>query len=164
MSTDAELAWAAGLFEGEGSFHVTTTKWGSRIASMGISMSDRDVLEQFQRIVNSGRVRGPQFRGAHRKPMYTIDIAERAAVKRVTLEFMPWLGRRRSGRAREILFLIEELDAAAKYRKQYCKYGHPWTVENSYVSPRGIRACRECKRVAGREWMRQKRAGAKLAS
>lgn len=164
MATEAELAWAAGLFEGEGSFHVTTSKYGSRVPTMTIQMTDPDVLERFQRIVDSGRVRGPLSRGSRRKPIYSIDVAERASVKRVTEAFLPWLGVRRTARAQEILALIEELDAAAAYREQFCKRGHPWTPENTYTSPRGIRACRQCKKDHGREWMRQKRAGAKLAS
>lgn len=157
-TTDAEIAWAAGLFEGEGCFHITKTPWGSKVPTLSIQMTDRDVLEKFQRIVDSAGVSGPVDRGPRRKLMYKIDVAERAAVKRVTTAFLPWLCERRKVRALEVLALIEELDAAAAYRARFCKRGHPWTSENIYTSPRGIRACRQCKKDAGREWMRHKRA------
>lgn len=158
MATDAEIAWAAGLFEGEGCFHITKTPYGGKVPVLSIQMTDRDVLEKFQRIVDSGRVSGPNVRPHPRKPIYKIDVAERASVKRVTAAFLPWLGERRKARALEILALVEKLDAAAEYRAKFCKRGHAWTPENIYTSPRGIRACRQCKKEHGREWMRRKRA------
>lgn len=164
MATDAELAWAAGLFEGEGSFHIAKTPYGSRVPVMNLGMTDRDVVEKFQRIADSSRVKGPIHRVPGRKPMYTLEIAKRSDVKRLILAFLPWFGERRTAKAREVLALIEELDAAAAYREKFCKRGHPWTPENIYTSPRGIRACRQCKKDHGREWMRQKRAGEKLAN
>jgi hypothetical protein len=43
-------------------------------------------------------------------------------------------------------------------RSEKCKYGHPWTEENTIVSKRPgggeIRGCRECGRKRAREWYR----------
>jgi hypothetical protein len=41
-------------------------------------------------------------------------------------------------------------------RKEVCDTGHAFTPENTYVRPGGTRECRECKRVAAREWYRRK--------
>lgn len=124
---------------------------------MSLGMTDRDVVEKFQCVADSSRVNGPFTRGHGRKPMYTVEIAKRSDVKRLCLAFLPWFGERRTAKALEVLALIEELDAAAAYREKFCKRGHPWMPENTYTSPRGIRACRR-KKDSGREWMRQKRA------
>ena len=54
-------------------------------------------------------------------------------------------------------------------RVTHCPEGHAYTPENTYVYPRGNRACRECRRIyrethveerriKGREYMRRKRA------
>jgi hypothetical protein len=158
MATEAEIAWAAGLFEGEGCFSVTTTKWGSLIPSMNLGMTDLDTVERYQSIVDSSRVRGPSDRGPGRKLMYNVDVAERASVRQLILAFLPWLGERRSRRAGELLAVIESLDAATEYRLEFCKRGHRWTEDNVYTAPSGIRACRQCKRDHGRSWMQQKRA------
>lgn len=37
---------------------------------------------------------------------------------------------------------------AANRRKTHCPQGHPYDEDNTYVSSRGTRACRECRRVS----------------
>jgi hypothetical protein len=41
-------------------------------------------------------------------------------------------------------------------RKDRCDAGHLFSDENTYVRPSGNRQCRECKRVADREWYRRR--------
>jgi hypothetical protein len=41
-------------------------------------------------------------------------------------------------------------------RKQVCDSGHPFSDENTYVRTAGTRDCRQCKRIAAREWYRRK--------
>lgn len=33
-----------------------------------------------------------------------------------------------------------------KHRISYCTWGHDLTLDNSYISPQGVRSCRECRR------------------
>ncbi len=41
-----------------------------------------------------------------------------------------------------------------------CSEGHPWSPENTYRAPSGLRHCRECARRRGREYKaRQKASG-----
>lgn len=42
---------------------------------------------------------------------------------------------------------------ARNARKTHCERGHEYTPENTYITARGHRRCRECKR----EWQRQSR-------
>lgn len=52
-------------------------------------------------------------------------------------------------------------NGGAKFQssKTHCPHGHPYNEENTYHSPAGIRACRECKRAWDRTaWSRKKEA------
>ena len=51
---------------------------------------------------------------------------------------------------------------AVNSRKTHCKRGHPFTPENTMLSPRGYRACRECDRAKSRAWQRSRRPNAIL--
>src|SRR5690606_11217835 len=46
-------------------------------------------------------------------------------------------------------------------RKTHCTHGHPFSPENTYITPRKTRVCRTCKRDRNREEMRNKRRRAK---
>lgn len=158
--TPADVAWAAGIFEGEGCFRFTGERSDGKpkVAMMVLQMTDRDTMERFAWVASAGRVRGPVARQANRKPIYVVDVGAREDVRRLIMAFLPWLGRRRTAKAMELLSHLDLLDTEAAARAMLCKRGHPRTPENTYVNPQGYSACRECKREAGREWMRAKRA------
>lgn len=40
--------------------------------------------------------------------------------------------------------------------KTHCPKGHPYSDENTYVSPRGDRQCRICRRAASRAWQQRR--------
>lgn len=43
--------------------------------------------------------------------------------------------------------------------KTHCTRGHAYDDANTYITPSGGRACRECQQMHAREWMRVKREG-----
>lgn len=55
------------------------------------------------------------------------------------------------------------VDASVRKRlaRTRCKHGHPFTIENTYIGPRGNRDCRICRRNAGKKyypkWREKKR-------
>lgn len=157
MATEAEIAWAAGLFEGEGCFRITKARGKSQCAMLVLQMTDRDAVQRFRDIVGAGNVR-TQLRPEGHKTIYCTDVASRPDVERIIRAFMPWLCARRKAKAQELLAHIAILNAAAEHRAAFCKRGHPWVPENIYVNPRGIRACLRCKQAASREWSRMKYA------
>jgi len=56
-----DTAWAAGLFEGEGSvcwLNMSTTNQ-RRVPNLGLSTTDEDVIRRFHSIVGVGFVYGP---------------------------------------------------------------------------------------------------------
>lgn len=55
------------------------------------------------------------------------------------------------------------LDKVAKGRhadqkKAHCKYGHPFSIENTAFTKRGTRLCRECRREQSRLYHLEKQA------
>lgn len=95
---DAEWAWAAGLFEGEGCISIV----GRRV-QLSLNMTDEDVVRRLHCVVGVGAVYGPlQPRMAHYKPQWRWTVSSRADVALVLSMFWPWLGDRRKTKAREI--------------------------------------------------------------
>jgi hypothetical protein len=110
--TPAEIGWAAGLFEGEGSICIFETKHNVLPQiRLAITMTDRDVLVEFCRVVECGRV-GPERRYGreHHKPSYVWQIGNRADVERILLAFLPWFRERRTAKAKVALAEIAKLD------------------------------------------------------
>ena len=90
-----ELAWAAGIFEGEG-----TIVANGRTFRLVVKMTDRDVVEHFAAVMG-GRVLGPY--DAHdgvRKPAY-VWMAHGVAAVYAGHRLYPWLHARRQARLRD---------------------------------------------------------------
>jgi hypothetical protein len=95
------IAWAAGLFEGEGSVVYTPKNM-----SMGLQMklTDRDILQRFADAVDSKcRIYGPYaHKDAHSLgslPVYHWRMTGIFDVQRVLRLFWPYLGERRRAQA-----------------------------------------------------------------
>lgn len=97
-----ELAYAGGLFEGEGYFILRSGSHTQRSAA-GINMTDREPLERFQAAVGIGTIIGPRDVGPGRKPIYVWAVHTRERVQALVAMLWPWLGPRRRSRAREVL-------------------------------------------------------------
>jgi hypothetical protein len=95
--TGLDIAWAAGLFEGEG----TVCKHGGPGRQYGVaarvSMTDRDVLESFQAVVGMGTVRSKTANAwpATRKPVFEWYVTKRAEVEALAVLLGPYLHERR---------------------------------------------------------------------
>lgn len=103
MDSDSALAWAAGLFEGEGSF---TLNRGLRPVAQ-LAMTDEDTVRRFHRIVGVGNVHGPYEGraglGSNSKPQWQWAAAALEDVRGLIGSFYPWLSARRQARASEII-------------------------------------------------------------
>ena len=98
-------AWAAGLFEGEGSIFVATINGRSgnySYARLELKMTDEDVVRQFQRVVMAGKVRYKPPRKAHYKEAWCWQLTNKEECKRVLADFWPYLGTRRKAKALEV--------------------------------------------------------------
>lgn len=105
-SDEAKLAWAAGLFEGEGSITPfgRVRKDGSRLWRLCMGSTDLDVLHRLQAVFG-GRLFGPFVRTnrASHKPMWTWALYPQAEVEETLARMVPFLCERRAERAHEAL-------------------------------------------------------------
>lgn len=108
------VAWAAGLFEGEG--FITWPKTKKTMVRLGLEITDLDVLTKFQLSVGCGTITGPKIR-PNRKPIWIWAIIERDQVRKTLESFMPYFGERRKGKA---LLAFERLDENTRPKKAEC--------------------------------------------
>jgi len=105
--TSQEIAWAAGLFEGEGSSYKTRT--GVRIE---LSSCDEDVVDEFARIMNCGTI-SKRERPPY-KPHWRWYTNKRDDVIEILTFLLPYLGKRRTENAQAVL---EKARQISDYRK-----------------------------------------------
>lgn len=101
---DPETAWAAGLFEGEG----TLTGWHGPARPnkqwyMKIEMCDLDVIQRFHRWAGCGAVyNGYDRRKETYSPTYLWKIGARKDIERIMDLLYPWLCSRRKAKIDEV--------------------------------------------------------------
>ena len=103
MST--QIAWAAGLFEGEGCIHFDKQS----LASVKISMTDYDIVQRFADIFDL-KVNGPySYTGwrSHHKPCWVVKSKAQSKVRSILNELLPYFGSRRAHKALDILDYLE---------------------------------------------------------
>jgi hypothetical protein len=108
-ASDTDIAWAAGLFEGEGS--VCASKSKGRIARglrMQLGMSDQDVVERFFGIVGHGAVYPAKPYKTGWKPRFTWTSNRSKQCIETMETFLPYLGERRTSRWYEVKAIYDE--------------------------------------------------------
>lgn len=115
-ATDVEIAWAAGLFEGEGCISASVRKEDEwvRFVAVSLTMVDEDVVLKFARIVGYGSV--IKYPGAQegRKERYVWQTNKASEVRRIFMMFAPHLGQRRLMRGIELLKAYDECREGAR--------------------------------------------------
>jgi hypothetical protein len=136
--TPQNLAWAAGLFEGEGSISVK-----AQTAQLQLSMSDEDVVRRLHLIMGVGSFSGPyqDKRKPTYKPMWTWSVGGARKVQAVLAAFWNQLGDRRKAKAKEAIIACSKWTHPRD--KVQCGRGHRFTEENSYAW-NGHRQCKLC--------------------
>lgn len=108
--TEAELAWLAGLLEGEGSFLLAYSRFNGKrytYARISVQMADRDVIERVASLTKTkckiftDKVRATEKIRAS-KPLHRAWVNGAAAVE-LMVQLRPWMGQRRQIRIDEVL-------------------------------------------------------------
>lgn len=113
--TKVELAWAAGLLEGEGCF--TLNGPSKRTPMVGLNMTDRDVVEKFAQIFKLPQTIYTYQYGANRKPVHQLRIIGKRAVG-LMLTLFSFLCRRRRERIKEVLKIWQSARARRQTKKE----------------------------------------------
>ncbi len=103
MSRDTETAWAAGLFEGEGSvWRVTRRNDNQRDAwHAGICMTDLDVIERFAKWAGCGNIYKLKDQGF--KQAWRWQTGKRENVYQICQRLLPHMGIRRRTKMEEAM-------------------------------------------------------------
>lgn len=105
---ESDYKWAAAIIEGEGTFRFYSLKNRPKTKSIGITvkMTDLDVLEKLQKILNVGKINGPIVRGTN-KPIWDWSVQNQKGTFNTLIRIMPYLGKRRLVRAKELFEWLE---------------------------------------------------------
>lgn len=139
-----DLAWAAGLFEGEGSIVVRRQCVKGRDYeqwTLNLSSTDLDVIERVHRIIGLGHITGPYRPKGSTKPVWAWRITKQWHTYAALVALYPWLGERRRARAQECM------EALASKPVKHCERGHTWHPASVKIRPiRGTatRICAQC--------------------
>ena len=130
MASAEQIAWAAGLFEGEGCISV---RWGGSESSKGhrycrlsLRMNDGDVVKRIYDIMGVGNLYGPcmpPVSSGNRKPFWDWHVGHANDCEFVIRTFLPFFGARRSARAIEALELLARIERRA-HRQPKLVVGH----------------------------------------
>ena len=154
-----ELAWSAGLFDGEGHIGARTGDhsqgpWKRLDLYISISQVDRRVLDRFRDAVGVGSVNGPYLhpviaaRG-NEQPRFYFQTQRFEHIQAVVAMLWPWLGEVKRQQAIGALTLVK----ARRGHQTTCRHGHEKTPENSYWS-KGQRHCKPCRMA---QWKKHRR-------
>lgn len=111
-----DLAWAAGLFEGEGFVGPHDYRKHRPAWMMAVVMTDEDVVRRFHRIVGVGTVCGPaKPRAEGHLPTWRWQVASRKYIYALCVALWPFMGRRRQERMTQA---IQELPPVGRTRRK----------------------------------------------
>ncbi|BDA51901.1 hypothetical protein COCOBI_pt-2040 (chloroplast) [Coccomyxa sp. Obi] len=129
--TEIEIAWLAGLIEGEGSFGLdarSATQYKISRAPpspyMRISMIDEDVIERVGKLVNK-KCFSPTRRTVTEKQVYAVHVGDRATLSWLLPRLFPYFGKRRQEAVQECLDALADWEVwyAAGKRGEMAKQG-----------------------------------------
>lgn len=118
-----DLAWFAGLFEGEGciSFENSGKHHSVRLV---VVMTDQDVLEKIEKTLGVGKVSKSQNKtqltptGKIATPTFRWRVGNKCDVERILIAIRPFMGKRRTIRIDEALERLKGGDRGYVRRKQ----------------------------------------------
>jgi hypothetical protein len=155
MTRTDEIAWAAGLFEGEGCISLVDKHGGRFYIVLELSSTDEDVVRRFHRIIACGAVTGPYSgKGDNRKDFFKWRSSAAKDIALATDLLLPLMCSRRAKTWNDALARQQTQRPRRKtgvpvgYRKTHCRRGHELSSGNVYDWPSG-RRCRIC-------WHRQR--------
>ena len=150
------LAWMAGLFEGEGC--INTRANGAVILKMG--MTDEDVVRKFHAMIGCGTVGNPIYHKTmpHYKPHWDWQVSGSERVQAILAAFWVFLGDRRKSRAIEAIQICSKQNRYGA-RTRHCSRGHEYSETNTaFVITRGrkARVCKSCAKENMAAWRKKK--------
>ena len=129
--SEIEIAWLAGLIEGEGNFGLDSRSAKRYKVStappspfLRISMTDQDIIERVSKLVNK-KCFSPTRLTAAGKRVYTVHIGDRTTLTTLLPRLFPYFGKRRQEAVQECLDALTEWEIwyTAGNRREMAKQG-----------------------------------------
>jgi hypothetical protein len=173
-------AWAAGLYDGEGSTYLTNhrTHAGYRNAEARVTQSapgaTPEVLSRFQEIVGCGRIYGPYVQDVAHQLVFRWNASAFGDIDAMLTLIWPWLGavkRAQATAVRDVMRAQPQLPRGRPEwgnRKTHCIRGHeyatsrirPYVPRGKGEAPRDSHQCLVCAREQAKTRRQQKRRSA----
>lgn len=99
---EAEAAWLAGMYEGEGCLYSRITQ-RRRYPRIRIRMTDEDVVRKIHTISGVGLFYESSPPKENRQQLYVWEVNKLSDVKTVFRHIYPWLGKRRRAKVDELM-------------------------------------------------------------
>jgi len=180
IAIDEWRAWAAGLYDGEGSTYLTNhrTHLGYRNAEARITQGSvggsPEVLRRFLTVVEVGRLYGPYRQVIGHQDVYRWNGSARSDVEKCLSALWPWLGPVKRAQAEAVFAVTRSQPVLPRGREEWGRYkthcinGHEYATARirPYVSrgvglePRDSHQCLQCAREQARERRKQKKPSA----
>jgi len=177
---DLWRAWAAGLFDGEGSSYLLKhrTHPGYFVGELAVTQSSLvgspEVLRRFSIVVEAGYIAGPFAQRNARMDVYRWKAGARDDVERVLAELWPWLGEVKRAQAQRVLDVVHAQAALPRgnpawgNRKTHCVNGHeyatarlrPFVARGVGMPRRDNQQCLVCLRDYARNQRENKKSAA----
>lgn len=104
---EINIAWAAGLFEGEGCIYFRYEKDKYLKLKLVLVTTDKDVIIKFHQIIGYGSIKQIAWRKFTTKTTWEWAINSREEAKLCLNLLVPYLGERRKQKAKELLKVID---------------------------------------------------------
>lgn len=120
-TSDAELAWLAGLLEGEGSFLVARCHVGGKVypyPKIVVGMTDCDVVERAAQLLGGNSVY-PLPKKPNRKQAWRAQVTGWKAAE-LMRDLYPWMGQRRKLAISTILAEYDARETTTQRRSRSC--------------------------------------------
>ena len=103
--TDVHIAWAAGVYEGEGWCSLAHNGTGKQYWRVGIEMTDKDIIDRINNLFPCPSIM--ERTRAQWKTTYTWRLSRRTDIRNFLSKILPYLGDRRAHKALDALDQIE---------------------------------------------------------
>ncbi len=168
------FAWAAGLFDAEGSTSLSDHrshagyKYVEASITQGCDHAIPQELVRFHSVVGLGQIYGPYGEGGTNEPVYRWRVQQLDEVRRVVHLLLPWLGGVKRTQAFGAFTLVDGQPQLFRGRvewgshKTYCVHGHeystarirPYVSRGKGVPRRDSKQCLVCAREQARAKLR----------
>ncbi len=123
-----DMAWAAGLFEGEGCITIGRSTSDIIYPRLQLAMNDEDIVRRFHSIVGVGTVYFKPSKNPKHGDTWVWRTGSFHHAQAVICMLWSYLGLRRTARAKEVLTMAKESEVGRQRHKYFDRRTTPTTL------------------------------------